>query len=85
MSSRIAITVKAPMSEPLTTRHRTVSGAARRLAFLDREADDVQAAWGRGVYSVEVEVDGRRVPDADLDTCDGDYATVISARMREAA
>jgi hypothetical protein len=85
MSNRISITVTAPMSEPVTTRHRTVTGAARRLAYLDREADDVHAAWGRGVYCVAVEVDGRHVPDDELDTCDGNYATVLSAKMREAA
>lgn len=77
MPKAITITVTAPMSETVTTRHRTVSGAARRLAFLDREAADVHAAWGSGVYSVDVEVDGRRVSDQALSICDGDYASAL--------
>lgn len=75
----VVITVTAPMSEAVVTRHRTATGAARRLSAIQKAAADVHAAWGRGVYDVTVEVDGRRIPNADLATCDGDYAAVLRA------
>lgn len=43
-----------------STRHRSISGAARRIAQLQRKSDDWAAATGRW-GTVEVIVDGNRI------------------------